>query len=63
MNLNDFKCIRVLGKGGFGEVKQYVHKPTNQHFALKYIDKTDIKQDERSLEKFKKQLSLEISIM
>lgn len=30
---------------------------------MKYIDKTDIKQDDKLIEKFKKQLILEISIM
>jgi len=63
MNLNDFQKIRLLGKGGFGEVFQCSYKPTNQHFALKYVDKTEIKQDDKAIEKFKKQLMLEISIM
>jgi mitogen-activated protein kinase 1/3 len=34
----DYKCIRRLGKGGYGEVCEALHKPTGKRVAIKRMD-------------------------
>ncbi|KAH6952282.1 hypothetical protein BKA56DRAFT_682191 [Ilyonectria sp. MPI-CAGE-AT-0026] len=39
VNLNDFRLLRVVGRGAFGKVRIVERKDTNLSFALKYIRK------------------------
>lgn len=39
VSLQDFKMVRVLGRGSFGKVVLVVHKETNQLFAIKVLSK------------------------
>ena len=34
-NPDDFRCIRLLGCGGFGQVLEIEHIPTGKHYAGK----------------------------
>ena len=40
MTIEDFKMIRLLGKGGFGSVFLAIKKTNNQKVAIKTIKKT-----------------------
>ncbi|KAL6405576.1 AGC/YANK protein kinase [Ilyonectria robusta] len=42
VNLNDFRLLRVIGRGAFGKVRIVEHKDTNLSFALKYIRKDKV---------------------
>jgi serine/threonine protein kinase len=41
VNLNQFRLLRVVGKGAFGKVRIVERKDTNLTFALKYIRKDE----------------------
>lgn len=41
MNLNQFRLLRVVGKGAFGKVRIVEKKDTGLTFALKYIRKEE----------------------
>ncbi|KAK8836843.1 hypothetical protein M9Y10_037367 [Tritrichomonas musculus] len=36
-NIDDYEEIRTIGHGGYGDVKEYKHKQTGQHYAFKII--------------------------
>lgn len=48
-NIHDFEVLKVLGRGSFGVVRKVRHKKTLRVYALKEIDKKDIK-DRRMIE-------------
>eukprot|EP00117_Sycon_ciliatum_P005950 scpid82562/ scgid3663/ Rho-associated protein kinase 1; Rho-associated, coiled-coil-containing protein kinase 1; Rho-associated, coiled-coil-containing protein kinase I; p160 ROCK-1 len=39
LSKDDFKCIKVIGRGAFGEVQLVRHTPTKQVFAMKMLSK------------------------
>ena len=41
--ISDFEIIKDLGKGSFGTVKLVKNLKTGNHYALKCLDKKDIK--------------------
>lgn len=41
VNLNQFRLLRVVGKGAFGKVRIVERKDTGLTFALKYIRKEE----------------------
>ena len=41
VNLNQFRLLRVVGKGAFGKVRIVEKKDTGLTFALKYIRKEE----------------------
>lgn len=41
VNLNQFRLLRVVGKGAFGKVRIVERKDTGLSFALKYIRKDE----------------------
>ena len=51
INKNNFKCLYVIGKGGFGRVWKIQSKKTKQIFALKEMSKLKIidKKSEKSI--------------
>ena len=40
MTLNDFDCLRVVGRGAFGEVRLVRYKKTHELFAMKIMKKS-----------------------
>ncbi|KAH8653906.1 kinase-like domain-containing protein, partial [Ilyonectria robusta] len=46
VNLNDFRLLRVIGRGAFGKVRIVELKDTNLSFALKYIRKDKVVRSE-----------------
>ncbi|KAH7124466.1 kinase-like domain-containing protein [Dactylonectria macrodidyma] len=42
VNLNDFRLLRVIGRGAFGKVRIVERKDTNLSFALKYVRKDKV---------------------
>jgi len=34
----DYECLRVLGKGGYGQVCEAIHKPSGKRVAIKRMD-------------------------
>ena len=49
VNLNQFRLLRVVGKGAFGKVRIVERKDTGLAFALKYICKEEGEQFSPSL--------------
>ena len=39
MKIEDFELISPLGKGAYGEVVKALHKETQKHYAIKFINK------------------------
>ena len=39
VSLEDFKMVRVLGRGSFGKVVLVMHRETGQLFAIKVLSK------------------------
>jgi mitogen-activated protein kinase 1/3 len=35
---NDYACIKLLGKGGYGYVVEAIHKPSGKRVAIKKMD-------------------------
>jgi serine/threonine kinase 32 len=46
VNLNQFRLLRVVGKGAFGKVRIVEKKDTGLTFALKYIRKEEVVRSE-----------------
>ena len=42
MTIDDFDCIRVIGRGAFGEVRVVRKKDDRQVYALKIMKKTEM---------------------
>jgi len=40
--MDDFKVIKLLGRGGFGKVMLVKEKKTSKYYALKAIKKIDV---------------------
>ena len=53
-NPDDFEAVQLLGCGGFGQVFEIVHTPTNKHYAGKLI--SDI--DEQSMKDINKEVEI-----
>ncbi len=34
----EYRCIKLLGKGGYGFVAEAIHIPTGKHVAIKKMD-------------------------
>ncbi|KAI5301497.1 hypothetical protein KEM56_001656 [Ascosphaera pollenicola] len=50
VNLNQFRLLRVVGKGAFGKVRIVERKDTGLTFALKYILKEEVVKSESDVE-------------
>ena len=57
-SIGDFNVIELLGKGSFGRVKKVKHKKTGKVYAIKEIEKKEIK-----LRKMVEQVKNELKIM
>mmetsp|Transcript_22538 Transcript_22538/g.29493 ORF Transcript_22538/g.29493 Transcript_22538/m.29493 type:complete len:559 (+) Transcript_22538:73-1749(+) len=44
VNMSDFELIRVIGKGSFGKVTLVKKKGTDEHYAMKVLTKSHVKQ-------------------
>lgn len=42
LGINDFDCMKTIGRGAFGEVKLVQKKDTGQIFAMKILRKADM---------------------
>lgn len=50
MSLSDFRTVKVIGKGAFGEVRLVVQKGSEEVYAMKSLPKTEmVKNDQVSL--------------
>lgn len=58
MNSNDIETIKSLGKGAFGDVFQVIMKTTGKKYALKQINKGEIRKT-----RMEKHVALETKIM
>ncbi len=47
VNLSHFKLIKLIGKGGFGEVYLVEHIKSGKKLALKVMDKRDISKKDK----------------
>lgn len=47
LSMNDFKVIRILGKGSYAKVVYAKHIINNKNYAIKIIDKTFIEREEK----------------
>lgn len=45
LNIEDFKLIKVIGRGSFGKVMLVQYKYTNKYHAMKILEKRRIKTD------------------
>lgn len=50
--LSDFRIIKLIGKGGFGEVYLAEHKKDQRKMALKVLDRNAIKDDKKARQVF-----------
>jgi len=48
-----YKLDKVLGEGSFAVVRKGIKKATNEEFAVKIIDKTNLESDDQLLYKLK----------
>jgi len=60
-SLDDFKVLRVLGEGGFGQVIEVVKRDCGLHYAMKVMQKEMMKQNLGS--SWRKKIALEQQIM
>lgn len=42
-NIHDFEMLKILGKGSFGVVKKVRHRKTHKIYAVKELDKKEIR--------------------
>lgn len=57
----DFELLKVLGRGSFGVVKKVRHKKTHKTYALKELDKKEIK-DRRMTEQVRNEIKIMYSL-
>lgn len=42
MRASDFKVVKTIGRGAFGEVQLVRHKPTSKVYAMKLLSKFEM---------------------
>ena len=58
-SLSDYKIIKAIGEGAFGEVYLVKHATTNKTFALKSIDKNFLSKQKKEHHVFQEKLILQ----
>jgi len=58
-SLSDYKIIKAIGEGAFGEVYLVKHTTTNKTFALKSIDKNFLSKQKKEHHVFQEKLILQ----
>jgi len=60
-SIHDFDVVKVLGKGSFGVVKKVRHKKSHKTYAIKELDKKEIK-DRRMVEQVRNEIKIMYSL-
>ena len=53
--IDDYTILKTIGEGTFGKVKLGIHKPTNEHVAIKIFEKSKF-QSENDISRMKKEI-------
>jgi serine/threonine protein kinase len=60
-NVHDFEAVKTLGKGSFGVVRKCRHKKTQKIYAIKELNKKDIK-DRNMVQQVRNELKIMYSL-